>query len=221
VVLEVDDKGVGIGVEQLSRIFEPFYTSKFTGRGLGLASVRGIVRGHDAALNVQSTPGRGSTFQIIWSLADAPSAPKVTVAPRAAPWRASGQALLVDDDPVVRRALARQLELLGFIVTEVDSGERALELFRSAPARFRVAVVDRTMPGLSGDRLIERLHDIQPALRVVLVSGYSAMGPVAPDERVAFLAKPMTVDDLRQVAAKLLSAESTRPFGAGHERLIE
>jgi two-component system cell cycle sensor histidine kinase/response regulator CckA len=221
VVLEVEDTGVGIGAEQLSRIFEPFYTSKFTGRGLGLASVRGIVCGHDAALSVQSTPGQGSTFQVIWSLADAPTLPKVTAPPRSTPWRASGQALLVDDDPVVRRALARQLELLGFVVTEVDSGERALELFRAAPARFRVAVVDRTMPGLSGDRLIELLHDIEPALPVVLVSGYSAMGPVAPDERVAFLAKPMTVDDLRKVVSKLFATESIRPFDPGRERLVE
>jgi PAS domain S-box-containing protein len=221
VVLEVEDTGVGIGAEQLSRIFEPFYTSKFTGRGLGLASVRRIVSGHDAALSVQSALGRGSTFQIIWSLVDAPSVPKVTAPPRCSPWRASGQALLVDDDPVVRRALARQLELLGFVVTEVDSGERAVELFRAAPARFRVAVVDRTMPGLSGDRLIDLLHHIEPALPVLLVSGYSAMGPVAPDERVAFLAKPMTVDDLRQVVSKLLATESMRRFDAGRERLVE
>jgi PAS domain S-box-containing protein len=215
VVLEVEDTGVGIGAEQLSRIFEPFYTSKFTGRGLGLASVRGIVRGHDAALNVRSAPGQGSTFQIVWSLADAPSAPKTPVLPRSAPWRGSGQALLVDDDPVVRRALARQLELLGFIVTEVDSGESALEIFRAAPAGFRVAVVDRTMPGLSGDRLIELLHDIAPTLPVVLVSGYSAMGPVAADEHVVFLAKPMTVAELRQVVSKLLDAESIRPTDDG------
>lgn len=210
VVLEVEDTGVGIGAEHLSRIFEPFYTSKFTGRGLGLASVRGIVRGHDAGLSVRSAAGQGATFQIIWSLADAPSAPKVTAIPRSAPWRASGRALLVDDDPAVRRALSRQLELLGFGVTEVDSGEGALELFRATPAGFRIAVVDRTMPGLSGDRLIELLHDIEPALPVVLVSGYSAMGPVAAAERVAFLAKPMTVDDLRQVVSTLLDTESAR-----------
>jgi two-component system, cell cycle sensor histidine kinase and response regulator CckA len=209
VMLEVEDTGVGMAAEQLSRIFEPFYTSKFTGRGLGLASVRGIVSGHDAALSVQSAPGRGSTFQIIWSLADAPAAPKAAVRSRPAPWRASGQALLVDDDPGVRRALSRQLELLGFGVTEVDSGDSALDIFRSAPARFRIAVVDRTMPGLSGDRLIELLHDIEPALPVVLVSGYSAMGPVAASERVAFLAKPMTVDNLRQVVSKLLDAPET------------
>jgi PAS domain S-box-containing protein len=221
VVLEVEDTGVGIGAEPLSRIFEPFYTSKFTGRGLGLASVRGIVRSHDAALSVRSTPGQGSTFQIIWSLADAPSALKSTVPPRSGPWRASGRALLVDDDPAVRRALARQLELLGFTVTEVDSGERALETFRSASAGFRLAVVDRTMPGLSGDGLIELLHDIQPALPVVLVSGYSAMGPVAADERIAFLAKPMTVDDLRKVLSKLLAAEPMRPFDAEGERLVQ
>jgi two-component system, cell cycle sensor histidine kinase and response regulator CckA len=207
-VLEVEDTGAGIGAEQLSRIFEPFYTSKSTGRGLGLASVRGIVRGHDAGLSVRSAPGQGSTFQIIWSLADAPSASKMSVLPRSAPWRGSGRALLVDDDPNVRAALVRQLELVGFEVTEADSGERAMELFRSEPSTFRLAVVDRTMPRLSGDRLIELLHEIEPRLPVVLVSGYSAMGPVPASPRVAFLAKPMTVQALRDVLSNLLAAEA-------------
>jgi len=211
VVLEVEDTGVGIGAELLSRIFEPFYTSKFTGRGLGLASVRGIVRGQHAALDVQSCPGEGSTFKIAWPLADAPTAPNTPVASNASSWMGAGHALLVDDDPVVRRALKRQLELLGFNVTEIDSGDGALEIFRAAPARFRVAVVDRTMPGISGDRLIELLQDIEPTLPVVTVSGYSSMGPIATNERVIFLAKPMTVADLRRALSRLLDTEHSRP----------
>jgi CheY-like chemotaxis protein len=102
--------------------------------------------------------------------------------------------------------LARQLGQLGFVVTQAGSGDEALELFRAQPSRFRLAVVDRTMPGLSGDRLIELLHELEPALPVVLVSGYSAGGAVVDSEHVAFVAKPMTLGDLQQAAARLLES---------------
>jgi two-component system cell cycle sensor histidine kinase/response regulator CckA len=208
-LLEVEDTGMGIDSEQLSRIFEPFFSSKFTGRGLGLASVRGIVRSHHAALRVRSDLGRGSSFEIAWPLAARRS--RSTIPPRleATAWRGSGQVLLVDDDPMVLHALTRQLAQLGFTVTQAGSGAAALELFRANPSRFRLAVVDRTMPGLSGDRLIELLHELEPALPVVLVSGYSAGGAVVDSDHVAFVAKPMTLCDLQQVAARLLEPRPT------------
>jgi PAS domain S-box-containing protein len=205
VVLEVEDTGVGIDAAHLSRIFEPFFTSKFTGRGLGLASVLGIAHSHRAALHVRSVPGQGSIFEIAWPLVAPGVVSKAsTPSPQSKPWKGSGPVLLVDDDPLVRRALGRQLEQLGFMVTQAASGVEALEFFRATPSRFRLAVIDRTMPGLSGDSLLELLHQIDPALRALLVSGYSAGGPVAADDRVAFKAKPMTLCDLRLAVAKLL-----------------
>jgi two-component system cell cycle sensor histidine kinase/response regulator CckA len=204
VLLEVEDSGMGIDAALLSRIFEPFFSSKFTGRGLGLASVRGIVRSHHAALRMWSVPGRGSRFEIAWPVAPVdivPIAARPPVTPR---WKGWGQLLLVDDDPIVRDVLACQLEQLGFAVTRVSSGSAAIDLFRSEPSRFRLAVVDRTMPDLSGDRLIELLHELDPALPVALVSGYSASGPVPDGERVAFVAKPMTLSDLQRALSQLL-----------------
>jgi PAS domain S-box-containing protein len=206
-VLEVEDTGMGIDPAHLSRIFEPFFSSKFTGRGLGLASVRGIVRSHHAALRVRSEPGRGSSFEIAWPLAGS-RVPTAALRLEATSWRGAGQVLLVDDDPMVLHALARQLGQLGFVVTQARSGAAALELFRAEPSRFRLAVVDRTMPDLSGDCLIERLHELEPALPVVLVSGYSTGGAVVDSDRVAFVAKPMTLCDLQRAAARLLDPES-------------
>jgi CheY-like chemotaxis protein len=206
-LLEVEDTGMGIDAAQLSRIFEPFFSSKFTGRGLGLASVRGIVRGHRAALRVRSVLGQGSSFEIAWPLAAAGAVPQVSPAPpHATSWQGFGQVLLVDDDPAVLRALARQLEQLGFVVTQATAGAEALGLFRAQPSRFRLAVVDRTMPDLSGDQVIELLHEVEPGLPVVLVSGYSSGGPVTDGERVAFVAKPMTLSDLQRGISRLLQA---------------
>jgi two-component system, cell cycle sensor histidine kinase and response regulator CckA len=211
VMLEVEDTGMGIDATHLSRIFEPFFTSKFTGRGLGLASVRGIVRSHRGALRVRSAPGRGSTFEIAWPLVIPGVVSGVPLpSSQAKPWKGSGPLLLVDDDPGVLQILTRQLEELGFMVTAAASGTEALELFRAQPSRFRLAVVDRTMPGLSGDRLIEELHQLEPALPVVLVSGYSAGGPVADARHVAFVAKPMTLSDLQQALSRLLDDPAPR-----------
>jgi PAS domain S-box-containing protein len=202
VVLEVEDTGMGIEAAHLSRIFEPFFTSKFTGRGLGLASVLGIVRSHRGALRVRSVPGQGSSFEIAWPLVAPGEA--CLPSPQPKPWKGSGQLLLVDDDPGVRQVLGRQLEQLGFVVTQAASGAAALELFRAKPSQFRLAVVDRTMPGLSGDDLIEQLHQLQPTLPVLLVSGYSAGGPVADAPHMAFVAKPMTLSDLQRALSRLL-----------------
>jgi PAS domain S-box-containing protein len=204
-VLEVEDTGTGIGKAQLSRIFEPFYTTKFTGRGLGLASVLGIVHSHHAALRVRSAPDQGTCFEIAWPLATRTHPSSRPPPPLRNPsWQGSGQVLLVDDDPIVRRALARQLEHLGFGVTRAASGAQALELFSADTSGFRMAVVDRTMPDMSGDTLMKQLHAMAPELRAVLVSGYSAGGPVATDPRLAFVAKPMTVSDLKEAIATLL-----------------
>jgi PAS domain S-box-containing protein len=203
-VLEVEDTGVGIDALHLSRIFEPFFTSKFTGRGLGLASVRGIVRSHEAALRVRSEPGRGSSFEIAWPLAKECGRSEAAESRVMLRWRQTDQVLVVDDDPMVRRTLAQLLSHLGFSVTEAASGPEALALFQAQPSRFRLVVIDQTMPGLSGDGVIERLRRLRPALPVVLVSGYSARELVA-DECVAFVAKPMTLSDLQQAISRLLT----------------
>jgi PAS domain S-box-containing protein len=217
-VLEVEDTGMGIDSAHLSRIFEPFFSSKFTGRGLGSASVRGIIRSHHAALRVRSEPGRGSSFEIAWPLAAPAAVLEASLPPlSAARWKCTGQVLLVDDDPTVLRASARQLEQLGFAISQATTAAEALQLFRAQPSRFRLAVVDRTLLGLSGDRLIELLHELDPTLPVVLVSGYSTGEAVVDSDRVAFVAKPMTLADLRQAISRLLGVQA-RTVRANPER---
>jgi PAS domain S-box-containing protein len=202
VVLRVEDDGPGIAAATLSRVFDPFFTTKFTGRGLGLASVLGIVHGHGAALSVQSEPGRGTCFEIAWPAGGRAAVPVPRAPQVEARWH--GRVLLVDDDVGVRNALAAQLEHLGFDVEQAEDAAGALEIARARVAPFLFAVVDRTMPGVSGDRLIAALHERDPGLRVLLVSGYSTAGPVEADPRVGFLAKPMTLSDVAQAIDQLL-----------------
>ena len=204
VVLRVDDNGPGIEAATLARMFDPFFTTKFSGRGLGLASVLGIVRGHGAGLCVRSRPSEGTTFEIAWPIAGSsaaarPSAPEEMCAS----WRGSGRALLIDDNAKVRAAIACLLGEIGFDVTEAAGGAEGIALLRSVRS-FALAVVDRTMPGLSGEETIAGLHELAPDLPAVLMSGYLGNESMLPNEQVAFLQKPMTLEQLRETLRRLL-----------------
>lgn len=190
VVLEVADTGHGIDAAAMTQIFEPFYSTKGLGRGLGLAAVHGIVRGHHGTLVVASEPGRGTTFSVFLPVASGALPARTTGEQNAF---SCGTVLVVDDDELVRRTLATQLELVGYRVLQAGSGDEAIALARtSEPGAF---LVDVTMPGLSGPDLATRLHGERPSARVVLMSGYNAVDmPSGGWSR--FLMKPFTEDEL-------------------------
>jgi PAS domain S-box-containing protein len=200
VILTVEDTGPGMDSKHVSRVFDPFYSTKFTGRGLGLASVRGIVQRHGGALRVRSEVGRGTFFEIAWPAATAreiqeSEPPPAEVVP--SPWRGSGRALVVDDELAVRDMMQRLLQRLGFEVVKAASGSEALELLQGATSAFVLAVIDRVMPVVSGDELLAELRKLNPYLPVVLVSGYSPDARVTGDPNVAFLRKPMTLAEFQ------------------------
>jgi len=205
VVVRLDDTGLGIDATTLARIFDPFYTTKFAGRGLGLASVLGIVRAHHAALRVRSELGRGTRFEIAWprSAGRASSRPPRPAAIRQ--WKGSGRVLVVDDDSTVRDTVGQQLRRLGFDVTLASDGTDALRLACEAESDFALAVVDQTMPGLSGEQLIAALRELEPNLPVVLMSGYRRKNLATPDDRLTFLQKPMTTEQLSEAVREVLS----------------
>ena len=203
VVLEVSDDGSGIAAEHRDRVFEPYFTTKTQGpdrgTGLGLATVYGIVELHEGTIEIDAgIDGRGTTFRVRLPAARRPAEP--VVAKRIAePLQGSGVVLVVDDDEIVRGAMMRAFESLGYQPLEAASGAEAVELYRARGQEIRGVVLDMVMPGMSGRATFLALREIDPDVRVLLVSGYAVNEEVQAilDLGVrAFLPKPHTLEQL-------------------------
>ena len=171
--LAVSDTGTGIEPEVLRHIFEPYFTTKPTGKGsgLGLAVVHGIVSKLGGEIRVQSEKGKGSSFEVLLPETDRVSAPLLVA--DAAP-RGNGQRILiVDDEAAVRKVLKGLLEALGYRVWDCAGGGEALQLFRAAPQAFDAVLTDFSMPGMSGLDLAASIHRVRPQLPVILGTGYA------------------------------------------------
>ena len=199
VCLEISDTGCGMTAPVLERIFDPFYSTKFTGRGLGLAAVLGIVRSHHGALTVTSEPGRGSVFQV-YLPAMAPVVEKVSSPTALAKdTRADGTVLVVDDEESVRLFVVQALQALGYLALGVANGPAALEIFQSDPARFTLALIDLSLPGMDGIATLCAMKKLRPDFPGIIMSGYSeqeARRDFADSGAVDFIQKPFTFDAL-------------------------
>jgi CheY-like chemotaxis protein len=181
--------------EILKRIFEPFFTTKEPGKGtgLGLAVVHGIVKSHQGELSVESIPGEGTTFHVLFPLDTTGTSTK---GPSETPLRRGNERiLLVDDEELVLAVEARLLGNLGYRIVTARSGTEALEILSRSCEKFDLIVTDQNMPNMSGQQLAEAVADNHPALPVILVTGY-------PIEKL-----PSTPKSLRQILRKPVSRE--------------
>ena len=209
VLLEVRDDGPGMDAETVDRIFEPFFTTKFTGRGLGLAAVLGVVRGHRSALSVESEPGRGTVFRILF----APSArvSGIDTPAVAKPSQRGLTLLLIDDEEVVRDMVGEVLEQEGVSVLRAEDGARGVELFSDQREAIDLVLLDLSMPGLSGEETFRRLREIDPGVPVLLSSGYDhdeARGRFGEGAPAGFIQKPYRPEQLMAEIGRCLRRTS-------------
>ena len=206
-LLEVRDTGHGMTPEVLARIFDPFFTTKFTGRGLGLAALSGIVRSHGGALAVESTPGAGTVFRVLFPPVVAAASPAPP--PPSRPWRGSGRVLLVDDELAIRLAGSAVFRHLGFTVETAEDGEEGVAKATATGAGYRVILLDLTMPRLDGPAAFRAIRAHLPAQPVLLMSGYSderAARLFALGGPVAFIQKPFSIEEIAACLQPLLGA---------------
>ena len=213
VFLEVADTGCGMDKGTIERVFEPFFSTKFTGRGLGMAAVLGIVRGHKGFIAIQSEPDVGTTFRIYFPASGQPAvslAPVTELDPPGAGWAGGGLVLLVDDEETVRDVGAQMLEALDFETVVACDGFEALEIFLENAERIACVILDLTMPRMDGKECLRELRQIRSEVRVILTSGFTEeeiAARFAGEGLAGFLQKPFQVASLRNVLHSVLAVE--------------
>jgi two-component system cell cycle sensor histidine kinase/response regulator CckA len=207
VKLSVRDSGCGMEKEIIERIFEPFFTTKSVdeGTGLGLSVVHGIIKSHDGAITVTSTPGEGTVFDIYLPRIEGGEALEPQ-SPKSAP-REKDVILLVDDEEMMVDVTGRILERLGFDVVAKTSSIDALETFQEDPNQFDLVITDQVMPNMTGTELARNLISIRPDIPVIICSGFpenichEELSDIGVKE---FVMKPISIQKIAAIVQKVL-----------------
>lgn len=208
VQLQVSDNGVGMDASTIERIFDPFFSTKFSGRGLGLSTVLGIVRAHKGCIRVSASPGKGTRFDILLPISSQPEVLDSDDDNTPLLERGQGRVLVVDDELTVLNLVCRTLEIAGLATIPFSDPAEALQFITENPLSFDCVITDMTMPALSGDELARRIRALHSDIPIVLCSGFNFNLPDA-DETLsavtAFLKKPFSNVQLVDLTVQLIS----------------
>lgn len=213
VYLEVQDDGVGMDREPMSKLFDPFFSTKFTGRGLGLAVVLGIVRGHKGGVTVSSRVGHGSTFRLVFPVSDLDlelQEPREDVG-----WTGNGAGLIliIDDEDAVREVAHDILQARGFRVITAENGLDGIAKYSEHAAEIDLILLDYSMPGLNGEETLNRLREINPEVKALLLSGYTEQEVInrfTGQKLAGFLQKPYSLKKLVELVKHNMAASLSR-----------
>lgn len=202
---EVQDTGAGMEEATLRRIFEPFFSTRGTGRGLGLASVVGNLREHKGTVNVRSEPGKGTVFSVLLPVS-APELPMPIIpSDDLTEWRGRGMIIVIDDDPIARTVAGRYVERLGFKAILAEDGRSGIDKIRDLGGVIGGVLLDLTMPGMHGMEVARELRIIDPDVPIVLMSAYENPDNLTlAGNPTIFLSKPFTLASLRACLSQVM-----------------
>jgi two-component system cell cycle sensor histidine kinase/response regulator CckA len=206
VLVSITDTGIGMDKEMLTKIYEPFFTTKSHGTGLGLSVVYGIVKQHAGFIDVQSWPGKGTSFRIYL-----PSVEKVdTVIQKEQSFRMTGNetVLIIEDDDEFRKVESAILEKLGYTVYTASDGIEGIEIFKAKNGKISLVVLDLVMPKMNGWETLSEMRKIKPAIPSLFVTGYGLDGAYMkyiPEEGIDIIQKPFSFDALSQKVREVIN----------------
>ncbi len=210
--MSVTDTGCGMDEKIRKQVFDPSFTTKEPGEGtgLGLPSVYGIVNAHEGCINCYSEPGKGTTFQIYWPAISEIDVREDETAVKITPEGGSETILVVEDEKEIREFTFEVLSDHGYLTITAASGEQALEIYSVQGENINLVLLDLSMPGMDGSQCLEEMLKINPEVKVLIASGYSANAhaKAIPESGVAgFIGKPFQVHELLVEIRKVLDEE--------------